>query len=466
MLYVLLVAHVLGAATSLNALLRSRTPQGTVAWILALNAVPLVAVPAYWVLGRNRFHGYLTKRRHLDQADDAAVARLRGDVEAWHPKGDDARVGEDLAELPYLEGNAVELLVDGAATFESIFAGIERATESVLVQFYIVHDDELGRGLQTRLIERAKQGVSVRFLFDEIGSADLPRRYVRELEDAGVEVSSFHSTRGRRNRLQLNFRNHRKIVVVDSSEAWVGGHNVGDEYMGRDPKVGPWRDTHVRIQGPAVVGLMVSFAEDWRWATDRSVLSEVWRPPTRSSGTAGVLILPTGPADRLETASLMFQLAIQFAQKRLWISSPYFVPDQAVLHSLHLAAMRGVDVRILIPETPDSRLVYYSAFAFVEPLLESGIKILRYQPGFLHAKSFLVDDSIAAVGTANFDNRSFRLNFEVTAIVADPTFVVEVEQMFEDDFRRATPMQAGDFERRGLWFKLVAGAAYLLAPVQ
>lgn len=466
MLYVLVVAQILGAATSLNALLRSRTPQGTVAWMLALNAVPLIAVPAYWVLGRNRFHGYLTKRRDVDRVDDAEVTKLRADVEAWHPKDDGARVGEELAELPYLEGNAVELLIDGAATFDSIFAGIERAQESVLVQFYIVHDDELGRGLQSRLIERAKQGVSVRFLYDEIGSADLPRRYVRELEEAGVEVSSFHSTRGSQNRLQLNFRNHRKIVVVDSSEAWVGGHNVGDEYMGRDPKVGPWRDTHMRIKGPAVLGLMVSFAEDWRWATDRAVLSDVWRQPEDASGDAGVLILPTGPADRLETASLMFQLAIHFAQKRLWISSPYFVPDQAVLHALHLAAMRGVDVRILIPETPDSRLVYYSAFAFVEPLLESGIQILRYQPGFLHAKSFLVDDSFAGVGTANFDNRSFRLNFEVTAIVVDPTFVTEVEAMFEDDFGRAKPMKPGDFERRGLWFRLVAGAAYLLAPVQ
>ena len=463
---VLIIAHIVGALSSINALLRTRTPQGTVAWVISLNTLPLLAVPVYWVFGRNRFHGYVTKRRALDRADDNEVARLREEVARWHPPEDVTRVGEHLAELPYLLGNDVELLIDGEATFRSIFEGIDAATESILVQFYIIHDDGLGGELKRRLVEKARRGVRVHVMYDEIGSAGLHARYLAELTEAGAFVSSFHSTRGFTNRAQLNFRNHRKIVVVDSHVGWVGGHNVGDEYLGKDPKIGQWRDTHVRIEGPAVLGLMVSFAEDWRWATDEAILSDVWRAPEHGSGDAGVLILPTGPADRLETASLMFQLAIQRAEKRIWIASPYFVPDQAVLHSLHLAALRGVDVRILVPEKSDNVLVQYSGYAFFGPLLESGVRVFRYQPGFLHGKAFLVDDAGAGVGTANFDNRSFRLNFEVTAVVIEPSFIAAVETMFEADFDRSVEMTVADVEGKSFWFRLASRAAYLAAPLQ
>ena len=465
MTYVLVIAHIVGALCSLNALMRSRTPQGTVAWIAILNTLPLLAVPAYWVFGRDRFRGYLTKRRALNRADDPDVARIRDEVAPWHAM-DIPQVGERLAELPYLEGNRVDLLIDGEATFRSIFEGIEAAQESILVQFYIVHDDEVGGELARRLIARATAGVRVYFLYDELGSAGLTRRYVRALQEAGVSVSPFHSTRGAANRFQLNFRNHRKIVVVDSKVGWVGGHNVGDEYLGRDPKIGEWRDTHVRIEGPAVAGLMVSFAEDWRWATDDAMLTEVWRPPTQSCGDAGVLILPTGPADRLETTSLMYQQAIQTAQERIWIASPYFVPDLAVMHALHLAALRGVDVRILIPERPDNRLVYSSAFAFLGQLLESGVRVLRYQPGFLHAKTFVVDDLAVGIGTANFDNRSFRLNFEVMALIVSPECLTSVVAMFEADFARSQEMTIADVHNRSFGARLLSQAAYLAAPVQ
>lgn len=466
MAIVMAVAHVLGALSSLNALMRTRTPQGTVAWIVSLNTLPIVAVPAYWVFGRDKFRGYATKRRAFARGDDEEIARFRAQVAPWHPPAEQPRVAERLAELPYLTGNAVELLIDGQATFDSILAGIDGAQDSVLVQFYIVRDDELGRTLKDKLIAKAQQGVRVHFLFDEVGSAGLPSRYVRDLTDAGVAVTPFHSSRGPGSRAQLNFRNHRKIVVADSRQGWVGGHNVGDEYLGRNPEVGPWRDTHLRIEGPAVLGLMISFAEDWRWATGERILSDLWHVPSRASGDAGVLILPTGPADRLETASLMFQLAIQSAEKRLWIASPYFVPDQAVMHALHLAAMQGVDVRILIPERPDNVLVYYSAYAFLGELLTSGVRVYRYQPGFLHEKVVLVDDLGAAIGTANFDNRSFRLNFEVTAFVVDEPLVDQVEAMFERDFGESREMTVEDVEGKGFWFRLASRASYLTAPVQ
>lgn len=466
MIWILGVFHVLGVLSSLHSLMTTRTPQGTIAWLACLNTVPLIAVPAYWVLGRSRFKGYVIERRAIRSTGAPIVAKAIEQVLAFRPAGIAPTIGERLADLPLLGNNEVELLIDGEKTFDSILAGIARAKESVLVQFYIVHDDGIGRRMKAAMIERAQAGVRVHFLFDEIGSHSLPRAYLTELRAAGVHVSSFHTTRGSTNRFQLNFRNHRKIVVVDGVEGWVGGHNVGDEYLGLDPKIGPWRDTHMRLRGPAVTGLVISFSEDWHWATDVLLLDEVWKDPVAGGGDAAVLILPTGPADRLETASLMYQQAIQTAKIRVWIASPYFVPDQAVMHALHLAALRGVDVRIVIPDHADKALVYYSAFAFLGELLESGVRVYRHKPGFLHEKVFVVDDVAAGVGTANFDNRSFRLNFEVTAVVLDDAFIADVHQMFLHDFDNSREMSASEVEEKSFWFRLASRAAYLTTPVQ
>ncbi|MCH2109559.1 MAG: cardiolipin synthase [Polyangiaceae bacterium] len=470
----LIVIHILGALSALNALMNTRTSQGTVAWIICLLTIPYVALPAYWIFGRSHFHGYVKKRRAIGESHDTQIEELRQHLLSWRTEDLERnqprwRLLENLAELPFFRGNSVSLLVDGVATFESILGGIQGAKDSVHVQFYIVRDDGLGRRLQKALIQAAERGVRVHFIFDEIGSAGLPNLYLEQLREAGVFLTSFHSTRGPRNRFQLNFRNHRKIVVVDRQEAWLGGHNVGDEYLGLDPKFGAWRDTHMKLTGPAVTSLLVSFAEDWLWATDQKLQAKDWTPalPAKEApGDANVLILPTGPADRLETASLMYQQAIQSARRRIWITSPYFVPDQAVLHTLHLAALSGVDVRIVIPDRADSPLVYYSAFQYIEELMASGVKFYRYLPGFLHEKVFLLDDQTAGVGTANFDNRSFRLNFEVTAIVVDADFAQQVEEMLLSDFAHSHLMTSTEVEARSHWSRLATRASYLIAPIQ
>lgn len=470
--FVLLTAHILGVSSSFDALMSTRTSQGTIAWIISLNTVPLVSVPAYWILGRNKFQGYVTIRREIEAEFDAEAERI---MEELQPFVADPENLSDLAsaavagsKLPFFNGNSVELLIDGEETFDSILAGIDKAEDYVLVQFYIVRDDDLGRQLKDHLIAKAKTGVDVRFLYDEIGSRDI-EAYVEDMRAAGVAVSAFHSTRGRGNRFQINFRNHRKIVVVDGKTGWVGGHNVGDEYLGKDPAFPNWRDTHMKITGPSVLELQLSFAEDWRWATEE-ILGLPWKTDQSEwldAGTgATVLVLPTGPADRLESCSLMFQQAIHSAEERVWIATPYFVPDHGVMSALHLAELRGVDVRVIIPEVSDSKLVYYSAYAFAGELLESGVEIHRYEPGFLHQKTFLVDDDLAGVGTANFDNRSFRLNFEVTALVADEAFVADVEEMLENDFARSRPMTIEEIESKSAWFKILSRASYLTAPVQ
>jgi cardiolipin synthase len=333
---VVVLAHLIGFVSSIDAVWNTRTSQGAIAWAVVLNTFPYVGVPAYWVLGRSRFKGYVTARQDEDN-EIKHVARNAGVLAAPYfvPESEAryveaTRAAVRLAKIPFLRGNETELLIDGEATFGSILDGIDRAQDYILFQFFIVKHDELGTQVKDHLVAKAREGVRVHILYDEVGSHDLSKEYKEELRAAGAELSDFHSRKGSGNRFQINFRNHRKIVVVDGEEAWIGGHNVGDEYMGRDPKFGNWRDTHVRIQGPAALAAQVSFLEDWYWATEQ--IPELdWTPKPAADPGGRVLIIPTGPADELETAALMFIHAINSARERLWIASPYFVPDEGVI---------------------------------------------------------------------------------------------------------------------------------------
>ena len=466
---VVLLAHIAGALTSVRAVMEVRTAQGTIAWVVALNTLPYVAVPAYWVFGRSKFHGYVLERRK-DVMESNPVARqfITNLVERGliaFPERERTLLVEKLAKLPFTQRNDAELLVDGEATFNSIFAGMDQARDYILAQFYIIRDDQVGREFKRRLVLKARSGVRCYVLYDEVGSAGLPRAYVNELQTAGVQVKPFHTTQGSANRFQINFRNHRKIVIVDGAEAWVGGLNVGDEYLGRDPKVGYWRDTHTHLRGPVVPCVQVSFLEDWHWAAG-DIPKLKWDPEPAPGGKAlSILCLPSGPADPLETCALFFVQEINRAQKRLWIASPYFVPDEQVMTALKLAALRGVDVRILIPDKGDSLLVQLTAWTYVERLETIGIRFYRYTKGFMHHKIVMLDDE-CAIGTANFDNRSFRLNFEITLQFAGKEFTDQVAAMLERDFADARAVNSAELEAQGFWFRFACRAARLMAPIQ
>lgn len=461
------LVHLLGAISSIHAIMSTRTAQGAIAWAVSLNTLPYVAVPAYWVLGRNKFNGYVRARQLVDEEllriSPETVAHFQPFVVPHDGLDPSLRMVDTLTDMPFSLGNDLELLIDGDETFDSIIAGIEAAEKYVLFQFFIIKDDEIGRRLRDLLIAKARAGIRVYFLYDEIGTK-LPRSYRRALAGAGVEVSAFNTTQGPRNRFQLNFRNHRKIVVVDGKVAWIGGHNVGDEYLGRDPEFGHWRDTHARLAGPAVLGAQLSFIEDWYWATRDKPLVD-WLPDPDVEANRKALVIPTGPNDVRETASLMYVQAISAATERLWIASPYFVPDEAVLKALELADLRGVDVRILIPDTPDHLLVYLAAYTFLEELDHTNIGFYRYTNGFLHQKVVLVDDYSAVVGTANLDNRSLRLNFEISLLVVDESFAKDVAGMLEQDLANSRKMHPGEFGEKPWWFRLGARVARLAAPI-
>ena len=460
--------YVLGIISAVHAVMYVRTSQGAIAWTLSLLTFPVLSVPAYWVFGRRKFAGYVQAHKTSSDVTEKIPEKLKetlapyiSDYSDTHPE---VHAAELLARVELMRGNDCDLLIDGEATFKSIFSGIDAAEDYVLVQFYIVHDDGLGKALQSRLIARAQQGVSVYFLYDELGSLGLPDSYVDKLKQAGVRISPFNTRKGRRNRFQLNFRNHRKVVVVDGKAAWIGGHNVGDEYLGKDPKIGRWRDTHVKITGPAALAAQLSFLEDYHWATNE--LPELtWIPTASARDNIPVLIVPTGPADEFETAMLMFVHIINSARHRIWISSPYFVPDESVMSALTLARLRGLDVRIIIPEMPDNKLMYFAAYDYFDELSGCGIDFYRYQDGFTHEKVMLVDDGLSVIGTANFDNRSFRLNFEITSLIGDRAFTSQVEQMFNDGFASSRLMQADDYVSKPLWFKFAVRVCRLMSPV-
>lgn len=461
--------YISGIVLAVDAVMTARTSQGSIAWAVSLLALPYVAVPLYWVFGRAKYHGYIDARRteskDMQPIIDRVIPELPEFVVHLDEERMNFRVMEELAAMPFTRHNDAELFLDGEKAFASIFESIEAAREYVLVQFFIIKDDQLGREFQHALMKKSRAGVRVYLLYDEIGCIRLPGSYLRELKNAGVDVSPFNTTKGIRNRFQLNFRNHRKVVVVDGRTAYTGGLNVGDEYVGRSEAFDKWRDTHVCVRGPAVQAVQFAFVEDWYWATHR-VPDLNWSPERSGSGDRNVLVIPSGPADDLATCGLFFVHAIHSARHRVWIASPYFVPNSEVVAALQIAALRGVDVRILLPEKADHVLVWLSSFSYYNETQPFGVRLFRYQPGFLHQKAMLVDDDIAAVGTANLDNRSFRLNFEITLMVVDEEFGTRVKNMFEQDFADSRMVDHGELDARPVWFRYAVGVARLLSPIQ
>lgn len=436
-----IVLLALSAGCAWHATTTARTPQGAVGWVVFLLAAPYVAVIAYAFLGRHKYRGYAITRRDSQKfikdarnfSDRLMPTPARGGV-SFEPF-------EKIARLPALRGNSMELLIDGQSAFDAIFKAIDDAQRYILAQYYIIRDDETGRAFRDRLVAAAERGVSVRLLFDPVGCNRLPDSYFPPLRQAGVSVMDRRSARGASSRFQINFRNHRKTVIVDGSTGFTGGLNVGDEYMGRSSTFGAWRDTNVMLRGPVVTQLQLIFAEDWHWITGGSLLQELeWNPPLAKEDMTG-LVLATGPGDEWDTGALYFFSAITAARHRIWIASPYFVPDIDVLTALKHAALRGVDVRVLVPAEIDHWITWLAAHAFFDEVTDVGVNIWCYREGFMHQKVILIDDDLAGIGTTNMDNRSFRLNFETMALFFDRRAAASTEAMLTADFERAVRLQ-------------------------
>jgi len=466
---VLGLAHLLGLILSIDSLFRTQTSQAAIAWAISLNTIPYVAVPIYLVFGKRKFQGYIKARNLKDIELSQVIGRLLADsgMDNIFEETSDPRISvlAYLAGIPFTRGNQAELLIDGHQTFDRIFKAIDAAKDYILVQFFIVENDNLGQLLKNRLLDKTRQGVAVYFIYDEIGSYRLPSAYIEQLRRGGVSVTPFTTFHRKRNRFQLNFRNHRKTVVVDGKVAFVGGHNIGDRYLGLDPRFGSWRDTHVMVEGPAVLGVQLCFTEDWFWAAN-NIPNLSWQPRVFREDSHSVLVLGSGPADNFETCGLFFLNAINSARRRIWIASPYFVPDDSIVKALQLAALKGIDVRVMLPQKPDHLLVHLSAYSYINETDLSGVKFFSYRFGFMHQKVMLVDDDMATIGTANFDNRSFRLNFETTLLFLSRSFAARVEQMLKIDFGNCVPISRAEYQGKPFWYKLAVRLSRLMAPLQ
>ncbi|MEM8954122.1 MAG: cardiolipin synthase [Verrucomicrobiota bacterium] len=465
----LVAIEIIGIATAFVVVMRSRTSQGAIAWVVALIAFPLVTLPLYWLFGRNRFQGYVETLNTAIEEQRPLVAGAREALQPHHGVFDRYQYQTEyaldrLTARQFTRGNSLTLLIDGPQTFEAIFHAIDNARSYIIVEFFIIKDDKLGTRLKNKLIAKTKEKVLVYVLYDELGSVKLSREYITDLRTAGAKVSAFGGSQGHRNRLQINFRNHRKIVIVDGSTGFVGGLNVGDQYLGKNPRFGRWRDTFLHFEGPAVQGTQAVFAQDWYWAT-RSFPQFNWSPNPSEKDDAFVLPLDTGPVNEIEACTLFFHELISSATKTLWIASPYFVPDEGLVAALQLAAVRGVDVRIMLPANPDHLLVWLASFSYLEQMESAGVKMFRYHGGFLHQKVALVDDHIAFVGTANLDNRSMRLNFELSMVVSDKDFATQIRTMLETDFSECVEVNGCDYTCRNLAFRIAVRTARLLAPI-
>lgn len=463
---ILIVIWGLGFAAAVDVVMHGRSAQGTTAWVLALLLIPPLALPFYPILGERRFRGYVRARRSGRRPLDAHARALQKALEpfATNRIRPELRSLARLAQFPFTIGNSLRLLIDGEATYRVLFEEIDRASSYILIQFYIFRDDESGRLLSEKLLAARARGVRVFFMFDEVGCLELPRAYLDTLEAAGCSVSGFRTIPMKRKFLRINFRNHRKVVVVDGRSAMFGGLNIGDEYLGRDAAIGAWRDTHALVRGPAVQCLQMVFVEDWYWAQRSMPEGLEWSPATNEDGDVPVLIFPSSPADEFESGALLFGQLVEMAQSRLWIASPYFVPDEFIVSSLQLAALRGVDVRILVPARADSRLIPLAARSFFAELQAAGVRIFRFNRGFMHQKVVLSDD-VAAVGTTNADNRSMRINFELMGLAADPEFAASISEMLRRDQDASEEVAAGYWQGLTAWERLKSRAARLLGPV-
>ncbi|TWT93113.1 cardiolipin synthase [Neorhodopirellula pilleata] len=490
----ILLIHVAAFFSAFHSLQHVRTSQAAVAWVVGLITLPYLSLPMYWIFARHRFEGYREAIREVGNTHERSVAAIRrelttpADCQSTNLNSPLEHVA-DVLDTPISEGNEFRLLIDGDAFFDTLVQQIQRARRYVYAEFYILRDDEVGKRFADALIERAREGVVVRLLYDEVGCLRLPGQYVQRLLDAGVDVHAFNTRQGWVNRLQINFRNHRKLVVVDGRHAVIGGLNIGDEYRGKNVWKDRWRDSSVAITGQATRKIQAVFAGDYYWAARTNLPEADWgdREPeavqdsehqagpsseqrTTSTSTATdargrAAVCTTGPADIRPRAAMMFAAAIQAARSRLWISTPYLIPDESLMVALSMAKARGVDVRVLIPAVPDEWPVFLAGYHYEHELAELGIPVFRYYAGMLHQKAVLIDDSLALIGSTNLDNRSLYLNFELMIAIEDSLFIDDVAKALSQDFRDS---RHSNHDRKPLrpWFARAGTAvARLFSPV-
>ena len=453
-----------------------RDPVKALAWITVIALIPIVGIILYILFGRNHrkekmFN--LKEIKDLEQFDKISrdqVAAISDPDAVLPPMIEEYRNIVTLLlnnnKAPLTMNNRITVLNNGKATFAAILEALKAAKSSINIEYYIFENDRIGGKVAKILKDKARAGVEVRFIYDDVGSWGLSPKFLRELRKAGVEVRCFQPVVFPWLTSKINYRNHRKILVVDGEVAFTGGINIADRYLVRRGKNGMWRDTHLQLQGESVGMLQVVFATDWYFLNKKELLDDAkFFPTPKDYGECPVQIATSGPDSDWAAIMQAFFSAITHARDHIYISSPYFLPNQAILTSLKVAALGGIDVRVMIPSRSDSKIVYWATRSYISELMDAGIKIYFYRRGFNHSKVIMIDSKFSSVGTANMDVRSFEDNFEVSAIMYDTRIAEELENSFLDDLRHSKLITRKEWDKRSDVHSIYESFARLLSPL-
>ncbi len=461
----------------------------TLGWIMVFIFLPFIGFVFYFFFGSTVRFRIFSKKYVLEMPEAAYGAVLKENIKLIEAEklsfsksemqlyGDIVALNAKSAESVYTEDNNVTLLTSAQQKYDMMLSEIENAAESVNVLYFIIKaEDEIGKKFISLLAKKAREGVEVRLIYDMLGFMPTKRKHFKELTDAGGMVYSFlPSVIG--TLLQANYRMHRKLVIIDGKSAYTGGINIGDDYLGKNPAVTPWRDTSVRITGTAVQAMQLRFLSDWAYL-DRQIKKSAAYPSKVDDiehilkyfkcpdvpGEMGVQILSGGPDKKYSLIKDSYIKMIMSAKKYIYIQTPYMIPDETLLNALRIAAYSGIDVRVMIPGMPDKKFVYYATMSYVETLLGYRIKVYRYN-GFIHSKTLVADDFISSVGTANFDIRSFNINFELNAVIYDRDFAVTCRNTFFKDIESCREIGSEEYRKRSRLQKLCEGFWRLITPL-
>lgn len=467
----ILLAYIV-VLTCIVIILERRDPAKTLAWLLIVILLPLLGFIIYLIFGRQFRKRRLTaQKRVLNDCLyplDESFADNQFDL-AGIPRSKERLVHLILnnAEYPITLYNDVTVLTNGSQIFPAMIEALEKAREHIHLEAYILRDDKIGGRIADILIRKAREGVKVRIIYDALGSRTLKKTYLARMRAAGINIESFFPVRFPYLHTRINYRNHRKILVIDGMIGFVGGINIGDEYLGDNPRFGFWRDTHLRIVGNAVYFLQRIFLQDWYFITKES-LEDTFPclfPEKEPAGRKLVQITSSGPDTHWEAIMQVNYYAIATAQKSIYLTSPYFVPNESILTALKTAALSGVDVKLLLPAKSDHMIVTLAAFSYLEELMETGAEVYLYQNGFIHAKVLTVDGIVSVIGSANMDQRSFNLNFEANALIYDEEITARLECDFWNDLQVSQKLSLETFRERHLLQKMAESATRLLSPL-
>lgn len=456
-------------------ILENRSPYKTAAWILVLVLLPIFGIIFYLFFGQEYRKQKLFSRKGLKSHSELrklSIKQLRQFKKAFLTLDAKILQKENLIRLLLnnsdallTTGNKLTLLTSPAKTFDVIFEAIKNARHHIHLEYYIFADDKIGNQMKNLLIEKASKGIEVRLIVDDVGSWGLKKYFFNDLRNAGVLIHSFMEVRFPRLTSQVNYRNHRKILVIDGKTGFTGGVNIADRYLEGKKRIGPWNDLHLQMDGDAAACLQAVFATDWYFVSKDNLLGEKYFPRMVDGDGEAMQISASGPDSDWENIGQAFFAAIANARKRVYIVSPYLMPPLQIISAIKTAALSNVDVRIIIPEKSDSPIPMWCSFSYVEELLEAGVRIYFYNTGFIHSKYIIVDDVFSTIGTTNLDFRSLETNFEVNAFIYDEGFTSRMIQIFRKDMRNSREIKLREWQQRPWYFKLRESFAHTVSPM-